>query len=220
MKDEDKTKEQLITELAELRQRITELEASETERKRAEAEQEAARELLQATIDGVNEPIMLIGTDYQVKLMNQAVRDGYPVGKGTGPLYCYQVFHHRDTPCGGAAHPCPLEQMRGSLRPVTVVHEHVRLDGEKRLVEIIVSPLLGEDDTLTGIVESSRDITEENLGKVFEPLFTTKAKGIGLGLALVKTLVEGHGGIIEVESRLGKGSTFMVKLPVSQEEGK
>jgi PAS domain S-box-containing protein len=131
-----------------------------TERKRAEAEREAARELLQATIDGVNEPIMLIGTDYQAKLMNQAVRDDYPVSKGTGPLYCYRVFHHRDTLCSGAAHPCPLEQVRQSLRPVTVVHEHVRLDGEKRLVEIIASPLMGENGTLTGIVESARDITE------------------------------------------------------------
>ena len=131
-----------------------------TERKSAEAEREAARELLQVTVDGVHEPLMLIGTDYQVKLMNQAVRDDYPVGKGTGPLYCYQVLHHRDTPCSGAAHLCPLEQVRESLRPVTVVHEHVRLEGGKRLFEINVSPLLGEDGTLTGIVESARDITE------------------------------------------------------------
>jgi PAS domain S-box-containing protein len=131
-----------------------------TERKQAEAERKAAHELLQVTIDGVNKPILLIGTDYQVKLMNQAVRDGYPVGKGTEPLYCYQVFHHRDTPCSGAAHPCPLEQMRESPRPVTVVHEHVQLDGEKHLVEISVSPLLGEDGKLTGIVEAARDITE------------------------------------------------------------
>jgi PAS domain S-box-containing protein len=57
-------------------------------------------------------------------------------------------------------------------------------------------------------------IPEENLGKIFEPLFTTKAKGIGLGLAVTKTLVEGHGGTIEVQSELGKGSTFTVQLPI------
>jgi len=57
-------------------------------------------------------------------------------------------------------------------------------------------------------------IPEENLDKLFEPLFTTKAKGIGLGLALVKTLMEGHGGSIEVESQEGKGSTFLVRLPL------
>jgi len=58
-------------------------------------------------------------------------------------------------------------------------------------------------------------IPEENLEKLFEPLFTTKVKGIGLGLALVKMLVEGHGGSIEVESTLGEGSTFTVRLPAA-----
>jgi len=56
-------------------------------------------------------------------------------------------------------------------------------------------------------------IPEENLGRLFEPLFTTKAKGIGLGLAISKVLVEGHGGSIEVQSDVGKSSTFKVRLP-------
>lgn len=55
--------------------------------------------------------------------------------------------------------------------------------------------------------------------KLFEPLFTTKAKGIGLGLALIKTLVEGHKGTIEVESEVGKGTTFSVRLPVDHNKG-
>jgi PAS domain S-box-containing protein len=59
-------------------------------------------------------------------------------------------------------------------------------------------------------------IPEDNLSKLFEPLFTTKAKGIGLGMAVTKTLVEGHGGTIEVESEVGKGSTFTVKLPTGK----
>ncbi len=63
-------------------------------------------------------------------------------------------------------------------------------------------------------------IPKENLAKLFEPLFTTKAKGIGLGMAITKTLVEGNGGTIEVHSEVGKGSTFTVKLPVLREEEK
>jgi len=58
-------------------------------------------------------------------------------------------------------------------------------------------------------------IPQENLQKIFEPLFTTKAKGIGLGLAVINGLVEGHGGSIDVKSVVGKGSTFTVKLPTS-----
>ena len=61
--------------------------------------------------------------------------------------------------------------------------------------------------------DSGEGIPRENLAKVFEPLFTTRAKGIGLGLAIVKSLVEGHKGKIEVESEVGKGTRFTVKLP-------
>jgi PAS domain S-box-containing protein len=63
--------------------------------------------------------------------------------------------------------------------------------------------------------DTGMGIPEENLDKLFEPLFTTKAKGIGLGLAVTKTLVEGHGGAIEVESEMGVGTTFTVRLPIS-----
>ncbi|MEE8471505.1 MAG: ATP-binding protein, partial [Dehalococcoidia bacterium] len=71
------------------------------------------------------------------------------------------------------------------------------------------------------IIASFRDtgagMPADTLARVFEPLFTTKAKGIGLGLALTKTLVERHGGTIEAQSEVGEGSTFTVNLPVNGE---
>ena len=57
-------------------------------------------------------------------------------------------------------------------------------------------------------------IPEENLEKIFEPLFTTKPKGIGLGLAITKRLVEQNGGKIEVSTQPDQGTTFTVKLPL------
>ena len=62
-------------------------------------------------------------------------------------------------------------------------------------------------------------IPPENMGKLFEPLFTTKPKGIGLGLAVSQKLAEANGGRIEAHSQPGKGSVFTVFLQVSKENG-
>ena len=61
-------------------------------------------------------------------------------------------------------------------------------------------------DTGCGILKSDID-------NIFDPLFTTKARGIGLGLAVCKGILERHGGDIGVKSKVGKGSTFTVSLP-------
>jgi len=68
------------------------------------------------------------------------------------------------------------------------------------------------------IADTGEGIPEENMGKIFEPLFTTKPRGVGLGLSLCKKYVEAHGGKIEVESEVEKGTKFVVKLPVSEQE--
>jgi PAS domain S-box-containing protein len=67
-----------------------------------------------------------------------------------------------------------------------------------------------------GVKDTGTGITPENMKKLFEPLFTTKARGIGLGLAVSKKLAEANGGRIEVESQVGKGSTFTLYLPVNE----
>jgi len=60
-------------------------------------------------------------------------------------------------------------------------------------------------------------ISEENISKLFTPLFTTKAKGIGMGLAICKNIVEQHNGTIEVKNKLSQGTTFTIKLPKKEE---
>ena len=57
-------------------------------------------------------------------------------------------------------------------------------------------------------------IPETKLGLIWRPFYSSKAKGMGLGLSNVKQIVEGHGGTINVKSELGKGSTFIIQIPV------
>ena len=64
------------------------------------------------------------------------------------------------------------------------------------------------------IRDTGTGIRPENMKKLFEPLFTTKNKGIGLGLAVSRKLAEANGGRIEVNTEPGKGSTFTVFLPM------
>jgi signal transduction histidine kinase len=74
-----------------------------------------------------------------------------------------------------------------------------------------------EDGTVRiSITDTGEGIAPENMKKLFLPLFTTKARGIGLGLIVSRNLVEANGGRIEVESRVGTGTTFTVILPVGR----
>jgi len=67
------------------------------------------------------------------------------------------------------------------------------------------------------VIDNGDGIPNENLAKIYDPFFTTKdeGKGVGLGLAVVYGIVESHGGDIEVESKVGSGTTFRVELPVT-----
>jgi two-component system nitrogen regulation sensor histidine kinase NtrY len=63
------------------------------------------------------------------------------------------------------------------------------------------------------VTDNGHGITQEHIDKIFEPKFTTKTSGMGLGLAMVKNIVETYDGQIEVESSISKGTSFSVWLP-------
>ena len=62
--------------------------------------------------------------------------------------------------------------------------------------------------------DTGTGINDEIMPKLFSPLFTTKAQGMGFGLAICKRIIEAHGGKITVKTAKGKGTTFTVTLPI------
>jgi PAS domain S-box-containing protein len=76
----------------------------------------------------------------------------------------------------------------------------------------------GAKNVTVRVTDSGIGMTPEQLGKLFQPLLTTKARGIGLGLMVVKNLTEANGGRVAVESAPGAGSTFAVTLPAGGTE--
>ena len=71
------------------------------------------------------------------------------------------------------------------------------------------------------IIDSGCGIPEKNLKRIFDPFFTSKevGKGTGLGLSVSHGIVRAHGGLIEVESTVGKGSTFRIYIPIEPPSG-
>ncbi len=83
----------------------------------------------------------------------------------------------------------------------------------------VCSSLSGDGEFVTvDIADTGPGIPEERRERIFDPFFTTKEHGTGLGLSISYGIVEQHGGDISVESSVGKGSTFTVRLPVHTRE--
>jgi PAS domain S-box-containing protein len=81
---------------------------------------------------------------------------------------------------------------------------------------ISIQTIASESDVSFSISDTGVGIPEGLLPNIFGPLVTTKAKGMGMGLAICKRIVEAHGGSIVIESRVGVGTTIKVTLPIKQ----
>ncbi len=83
----------------------------------------------------------------------------------------------------------------------------------KREVTISAEMLKENKGCFIKIHDDGPGVAAENLSKVFEPLYTTKVKGIGLGLNICKQIIENHDGSITLTSEIGKGTTVKIELP-------
>jgi signal transduction histidine kinase len=74
----------------------------------------------------------------------------------------------------------------------------------------------GGDGVWVSVTDTGGGIPPEQINRIFEPFYTTKKKGTGLGLMIVQRIVRAHGGRIELESRAGRGTTFRIWLPLHE----
>lgn len=115
-----------------------------------------------------------------------------------------------------------LPPVYGDFQKLQQVFLNLIINAEQAIGEygrIFIKARSVEDDRIRiDINDTGPGIDQEHLERIFDPFFTTKeaGKGTGLGLAIVYGIVEKHGGYIEVASKLGKGTTFSVYLPVYQ----
>jgi signal transduction histidine kinase len=85
--------------------------------------------------------------------------------------------------------------------------------------ELTITTEAEERDIKISISDNGRGIAETDISRIFEPYFTTKEKGSGLGLTLVFKIVREHSGDIDVTSKEGQGSCFIIRLPLPHKDG-
>ena len=79
---------------------------------------------------------------------------------------------------------------------------------------VLVAVKRKNNDVLISVKDNGTGIEELNLNRIFEPKFTTKNSGMGLGLGIIKNIIENYKGTITFETKIGQGTTFTVSLPI------
>jgi signal transduction histidine kinase len=123
-----------------------------------------------------------------------------------------------------ASRPIDIRFVPADLPPV----EHDALQIQRLLLNLVLNALQAIDGkgyveleaatedgfAVVKVRDSGRGISSDHLKNIFRPFFTTKRQGTGLGLSLSRRIVEQHGGSIDVQSTQGKGTEFVVRLPI------
>lgn len=84
--------------------------------------------------------------------------------------------------------------------------------------KLVITGASSEKDMILTIADTGEGIHPEHLSKIFDPLFTTKSRGMGMGLVVSKRLVESQGGSLRISSVLGKGTVVEVRMPIRKLE--
>src|SRR6478609_9300022 len=85
---------------------------------------------------------------------------------------------------------------------------------EQETKMILVSISKTSDQVIISIKDNGTGIEPEHIDNIFEPKFTTKNSGMGLGLGIIKNIIENYNGTITFETKFGRGTIFIVTLPI------
>ncbi|MHA1959906.1 MAG: PAS domain S-box protein [Candidatus Thorarchaeota archaeon] len=128
-----------------------------TGRKEVEEELRRDRDFLEGVMESLTHPFYVIDAkDYTIRMANEAARLG-PLSESST---CYSLTHRRPAPCNGSDHPCPLEEVKRSKKPVVVEHQHYDEDNNIREIEVHGYPILDLEGNVVQMIEYGLDITE------------------------------------------------------------
>ena len=88
---------------------------------------------------------------------------------------------------------------------------------EQEIKQILVSVNKESNNAVITVKDNGKGIAKEDFDQIFEPKFTTKSSGMGLGLGIIKNIIENYNGTITFESKINKGTTFTVSLPITNQ---
>lgn len=117
---------------------------------------------LETIVNGIADHMMVIDLDYRIVEVNRALLEMIGlkredvVGK-----HCYEVSHHLQEPCARPDHPCPLKDTVDTGKAASAIHIHFDKDGRESYLHVVCHPLFDEEGRIRGVVDLSRDITQE-----------------------------------------------------------
>jgi len=123
------------------------------------------------------------------------------------------IIHELDLACGPSVF-VDQERLRQTLVNLLTNASDALLDEKSNGSRVKITTQFFEKDFVIHVQDNGIGMSEDILAEVFEPLFSTKGFGIGLGMVVVKNLIEQHHGTIEITSSPGHGTTVSIRLPI------
>ena len=138
------------------------LEQSQAETQRLLKEAMNEKAFLGTIVNGIKDHMMVIDLDYKIVEVNRALLENVGLAReDVVGKHCYEVSHHSQEPCASPDHPCPLKDTVATGKTASAIHVHFDKDGRESYLHVVCHPLFDEEGRIRGVVDLSRDITQE-----------------------------------------------------------